>query len=170
MADLAATQTSNKDEWMTPWWFVKLLESEFGEIDLDPCASLGFGKAKKYFTEAENGLLKPWFGTVFCNPPYSQISKWATKAFMEADMGNATVLFLCAARTDTRWWWNSVRHAEVRFIKGRIKFEEWGKEKAVGAPFPSALVVFRKHFHQAFTPTTVYWEIPKEMRNGIEEE
>ena len=55
--------------------------------------------------------------------------------------GGAVVVCLLPARTDTQWWHSYViaHAAEVRFIKGRLKF---GGSKN-SAPFPSAVVVFR---------------------------
>lgn len=86
---------------------------------------------------------------VFCNPPYSQIRQFIGKAAEEARAGRATVVCLVPARTDTRWWhqwiydarWHRTRPGvEVRFLKGRLKFG--GSDNS--APFPSALVVFRR--------------------------
>jgi site-specific DNA-methyltransferase (adenine-specific) len=59
---------------------------------------------------------------------------------MEGDLGK-TVVFLLPARTDTRWFHDFVlpRAAEIRFIRGRLKFG--GSKNA--APFPSMVVVFR---------------------------
>ena len=56
-------------------------------------------------------------------------------------VGGAVVVCLLPARTDTQWWHSYViaHAAEVRFIKGRLKF---GGSKN-SAPFPSAVVVFR---------------------------
>jgi site-specific DNA-methyltransferase (adenine-specific) len=46
---------------------------------------------------------------------------------------------LIPARTDTRWFHDYINNkAEVRFIKGRLKF---GDSKN-SAPFPSMVVVF----------------------------
>jgi len=48
---------------------------------------------------------------------------------------------LIPARTDTRYWHNYVMKAEmVFFVKGRLKFGD----SENSAPFPSAVVVFRK--------------------------
>lgn len=74
------------------------------------------------------------------NPPYGrEIGKWVKKA-AESARGGATVACLLPARTDTRWWHEWViPYAEVRFLRGRLKFggsNNW-------APFPSALVIFR---------------------------
>jgi site-specific DNA-methyltransferase (adenine-specific) len=51
--------------------------------------------------------------------------------------GGVQVVALVPARTDTQWWWDSVIHHEVRFIKGRLKFGN----QTNSAPFPSAIVV-----------------------------
>ena len=63
--------------------------------------------------------------------------EWVKKA-TESD---ATVIMLLPARTDTKWFHNYIYNkAEIRFIKGRLKF---GNSKN-SAPFPSMIVIFRK--------------------------
>ena len=52
---------------------------------------------------------------------------------------NETVVMLIPARTDTKWFHEYIYNkAEVRFVKGRLKF---GNSKN-SAPFPSMVVVF----------------------------
>jgi site-specific DNA-methyltransferase (adenine-specific) len=65
------------------------------------------------------------------------------------------VVVLVFSRTDTKWWWNYVQHrAEVRFVKGRIKFG--GK---ANAPFPSALVIYRGPEENCdIDPRQITWE------------
>ena len=89
----------------------------------------------------DDGLTQNWGGCrVFCNPPYSQIEKWAAKAFYETKQDNTLVVLLIPARTDTKYFHNYIAgRAEIRFIKGRLKFGG-GKNSA---PFPSMLVIFR---------------------------
>jgi DNA N-6-adenine-methyltransferase (Dam) len=54
--------------------------------------------------------------------------------------GGATVVCLLPARTDSAWWHECVLpHAEIRYIRGRLKFNGSGNS----APFPSAIVIFR---------------------------
>ena len=124
-------------EWETPKDFYNKLNEEFN-FDLDPCCNNLNAKCKNYY--AKNGLERPWFGTVFMNPPYGkEITKWVERAYKESKRG-VTVVCLIPSRTDTRWWHRYVMKAdEIRFIKGRLKF---GDAKN-SAPFPSALVVFR---------------------------
>ena len=74
------------------------------------------------------------------NPPYAKYitELWVKKAYESARQG-ATIVCLLPARTDTAYWHQYCAKGEVLLIKGRLKF---GKAKS-GAPFPSALVVFR---------------------------
>jgi hypothetical protein len=118
-------------EWPTPKKVYDDLNAEFC-FDLDPCPLGG----------SEDGtatLFCRWEGRrVFCNPPYGpQIRDFLARG-PEADVA----VFLIPARTDTRWFHELVipYAAEVRFVKGRLKFGE----AKTGAPFPSMIVVYRK--------------------------
>jgi hypothetical protein len=67
------------------------------------------------------------------------IGQWVQKAYESAQLG-ALVVCLLPARVDTRWWHDYViPYAEVRYLKGRLKFGGTGNS----APFPSAVVIFR---------------------------
>lgn len=78
------------------------------------------------------------------NPPYGrEIGRWVAKAHQEARMNGATVVALIPARTDTAYWHDHIQDiAEVRFIRGRVKFEQPDR-KSDPAPFPSAIVIWR---------------------------
>lgn len=76
---------------------------------------------------------------VWCNPPYSNLAEWIKKADAEKDNAEVIVM-LIPARTDTKAFHEHIYHkAEIRFIKGRLKF---GGAKA-SAPFPSMVVIWR---------------------------
>lgn len=134
--------SSNKDDWETPQDFFDKLNEEF-HFDLDPCADCINHKCKKFYTKDDNGLLQDWRGhTVFCNPPYGSKSTvdWIRKCAEEGCKPNTTVVMLIPARTDTRAFHEYIYgKAEIRFIKGRLKF---GGSKN-SAPFPSMLVIFK---------------------------
>lgn len=90
----------------------------------------------------EDGLAQSWAGEcVFCNPPYGRaIGDWVKKCYEEHIKHNITVVMLIPARTDTTYFHKYIyNYAELRFIKGRLKFND-GKQ---GAPFPSMLVIYR---------------------------
>lgn len=130
--------SSKTDSWSTPQEFFDTLNAEFG-FTLDPCATHENAKCEKYFTSTDDGLSECWDGErVFMNPPYGRaIKDWVKKAYES----KALVVCLVPSRTDTRWWHDYVigGGAEVRFIKGRLKFGD----AIHSAPFPSAVVIFR---------------------------
>jgi len=131
--------TSNSDDWSTPQDLYDKLDGEF-HFTLDPCASTENHKTEKYFTEADDGLKQEWHGSVFCNPPYSNIKNWVKKAYEEAQKPYCTrVVMLIPARPDTKYWHEYVQFGtDIRFLKGRLKFGA----ATNSAPFPSAVVVF----------------------------
>ena len=132
--------SSNSDEWATPQDIYNKLDREF-HFDLDPCSTIENHKTDLYFTVEQDGLKQNWAGhKVFCNPPYSNISKWVEKAFRESKNDHTIIVLLIPARTDTRYFHNFIlNRAEIRFIKGRLKF---GNQKN-SAPFPSMIVIFK---------------------------
>lgn len=132
--------SSKTDLWATPQEFFDSLNREF-RFTLDPCCTHENAKCEKHFTKEEDGLSKSWEGeVVFCNPPYGrELSAWVRKCSEESK--HAQVVMLVPARTDTKWFHDYIYgKAEVRFVKGRLKF---GDSKN-SAPFPSMVVVFEK--------------------------
>ena len=133
--------SSNSMEWATPVEFYNSLNLEF-HFTLDPCASDSNYKCRKYFTKEIDGLSQSWENEiVFCNPPYGkEIEKWIKKCYEEHTKNGITVVMLIPARTDTKYFHKYIYNiAEIRFIKGRLKFND-GKTPA---PFPSMLVIYK---------------------------
>ena len=135
------------EKWMAmPKELFEPLYSVFGAFDLDPCSPTSNSRtapvrAKVHYTEDNDGLWLPWFGTVYINPPYGRsIHNWTAKAKAEVAQGSAEmVVGLLPARTDTKYWHRDIKgSASVFFLKGRLKF---GNAEQV-APFPSCLVVW----------------------------
>lgn len=133
--------SSKTDLWETPQDFFDELDKEF-HFDLDVCALPENAKCEKYYTPELDGLIQPWKGTVWCNPPYGrEISNWVRKANYEKEVGT-TVVMLLPARTDTKWFHDYIynrKNVEIRFIKGRLKFSGC----KYNAPFPCMVVIFR---------------------------
>ena len=68
--------SSGTDEWGTPKDLFDQLDSEF-HFNLDVASTDENCKCEMHFTKEDDGLKKDWSGRrVFCNPPYSQISRW----------------------------------------------------------------------------------------------
>lgn len=137
--------SSDKDYWETPKKLFDELNKEF-KFTLDPCASDTNHKCLKYYTKKDDGLSKDWGGEiVFCNPPYGrkETGKWVEKCFNEAKKQNTVVVMLIPARTDTKWFHEYIYNKhEIRFIKGRLKFEINGNTLG-SSTFPSMIVVMK---------------------------
>lgn len=131
--------SSKTDLWETPQELFDELNHEF-HFTLDVCALPENAKCSRYYTPEQDALSQPWEGVCWCNPPYGKgVGEWVRKALFTS-VGGATVVMLLPARTDTRWFHEYIYgKAEIRFIKGRLKF---GGSKN-SAPFPSMIVVFR---------------------------
>lgn len=135
-----ALLSSASEEWETPQEFFDGLNTEF-HFTLDPCATEENHKCEKYFTRQQDGLKMDRGDCVFCNPPYGRkLKQWVAKCYHEGHKENTIVVMLIPARTDTKWFHDYIQHrAEVRFIKGRLRFGG----ATENAPFPSMLVIYR---------------------------
>jgi phage N-6-adenine-methyltransferase len=130
--------TSKTDEWATPQAMFDRLNQEF-TFSLDVCATPENAKCPRYFTATDDGLKQEWDGVCWMNPPYGRsIGAWVKKAF-ESSLQGATIVCLLPSRTDTSWWHDFCLRGDVRFIRGRVRFND-GRGPA---PFPSAIVIFR---------------------------
>ncbi len=143
----SALLSSKKMDWCTPKDFFDKLDAEF-HFALDAAATDKSAKCPQYFTPETDGLSQSWNigGAVFCNPPYGrEIGKWVEKAYKEHLAGVPTIVLLIPARTDTQYFHEYIYgKAEIRFVRGRLRFEDEDGTKADAAPFPSMVVIYRK--------------------------
>jgi len=160
--------SSDSIEWHTPQYVVEWSQHRLfssGHIfSLDVASTDLNKKAPSNYTIEDNGLIKPWFGHVWLNPPYGRtINDWILKSLKEITKENSncnSITLLIPARSDTRWFFSLVNNKikkHIIFIKGRLKFS--GKS---AAPFPSVIV----HLLPSKGETTVSFEsIPKPPRS-----
>lgn len=120
---------TGENEWYTPDKHLELARSVLGGFDLDPASSPIANervKASTIFTEADNGLDKPWAGNVWLNPPYAQpaIAHFADKMVTEWERGEVTgAIVLTHNYTDTAWFQKLARSATaICFTRGRVRF------------------------------------------------
>jgi phage N-6-adenine-methyltransferase len=143
-----ALLSSKNNNWCTPKKFFDELDSEF-HVVLDVAANEKSAKCKDFFTPEQDGLLQSWKrsdGAVFCNPPYGrEIGKWVKKSWEESQLSNTTIVLLIPARTDTKYFHDYIwKRAEIRFIRGRLKFTNESGQSFDPAPFPSMLVIYNR--------------------------
>jgi hypothetical protein len=150
-----------------------------GAIDLDPAScpmAQETVRAKRYYTQEDDGLTKPWKGRTWLNPPYSAglIDKFALKLVNEYLVGNVTAaIVLVDNRTDTGWFYGLAAECErICFTRGRINF--YNESTASSSPANgSALLYFGddpEAFEQVFarfgcivsvcSPRLVEWREP----------
>lgn len=125
-------------DWYTPQWIFDDLGIEF---DLDPCHpknKIPWIPVKKHYSLEDNGLVSPWFGNVWLNPPYGRETTDWLKKMHEYRNGIALVF----ARTDCKWYHDYVVKADgLLFLKGRIRFVDGlGLTKGSGAGCGSMLI------------------------------
>jgi len=143
---------AHSTEWETPQWLFDELDAEFGFV-LDAAANPHNTKCASFFYEGSQSTFEiDWKdhlnrfeepGSIFLNPPYDcTIGQWVRKALLESLRG-ATVVCVLPVRTSTAWWNEYVLRAnEIRFLRGRVRFEYQGKQ--LGSPREdTAIVVFR---------------------------
>jgi len=109
------TETT-RDDWQTPIEIVRAL----GEFDLDPCANCDdpIRLARVGFTS--NGLVTPWHGRVWLNPPYgTEARAWLARL---SHHGNGIALI--PPRVGAQWFHQVVFDTfdAILFHRGRIAF------------------------------------------------
>ena len=131
--------SSASDEWATPSDVYAALDSEF-HFDFDPCP----------LNPTFDGLASNlgWGLRNFINPPYSQKLKEAFihKALEESRKGKLCVMLLPVS-TSTKIFHEVIKPnaKEIRFVKGRIKFDYCGihDPKRNGGMHDSMIVIFK---------------------------
>lgn len=134
----------NGRHWATPPEVFDPLHAEF-QFTLDACATPENAKLQRYYTEEQNGLVQSWAGErVFMNQPYGrEIYPWTRKAYIETFQPDTLVVGLLPASCDLAWWHEDVvGKAEVRYIRGRVRFLTGGAYRASGF-FASVIVIWR---------------------------
>ena len=139
MAKTFNTQGDGHDEWLTPKWITDTL----GPFDLDPCSPgdrRPWDTASYHLSVHDDGLKAPWFGRVWCNPPYGRETfKWLDKL---ATHGNGVALIF--ARTETVGFHRQVwdRAHSVLFFEGRLAFHRVDGTSGDVANAPSCLIAY----------------------------
>lgn len=128
-----------EETWLTPRYILDAL----GPFDLDPCCppNMPWQTAATMFTKEDDGLAQPWFGRVWCNPPYDRDAvQWMRKL---AQHGCGTALVF--ARTETRWFVETVWNAAdaIFFFHQRLTFcHSDGRPAKANGGAPSVLAAY----------------------------
>jgi len=121
------TDESRRDDWETPDWLFRCVSEVLGPFTVDAAADLNNTKCLQCF---KDGLAQDWgIHRVWCNPPYSEIEEWTSKAYRESLTGAYSVLLL-PSYTGASWWHRDIPLAsQIVFLRAKFPF--------VGAPYNS---------------------------------
>lgn len=102
------TERADRDRRFTLDSTLDAIADRFGHRwDLDVCAEELAHVCDRYYSleRGENGLALPWHGDVWCNPPWSELSKWVRRAW-DAWRGGAcsTITMLIPVRCEQPFW------------------------------------------------------------------
>lgn len=137
---------SGKYEWYTPKKFIDAARNVMGSIDLDPASSEIANKviqSTKIYTEQDSGLVHPWSGNVWMNPPYnnSLVGEFTRKLIEDLPSINQACVLVNNA-TETRWFDHIVTKCDVMCaVKGRIKFLHENGE-ATGSSLQGQVIMY----------------------------
>lgn len=120
-------QDSGCVEYYTPPKIIAAAHMLLGTIDLDPASSLKANetvKAKRIYTEADNGLALPWDGNVWMNHPFSRQGnrEWIGKLVEEYGNGRVyAAVCICFAAVNAQWF-QPLLHLPQFFPAQRINY------------------------------------------------
>lgn len=142
------------DDRRTPRTLWLYLSGKYGPFDLDAAANDENALCPRYFTIERSGLVEPWFGVVWCNPPFSDVGSWVRRAWEQAPNCQRIVMVLPANRTEQGWWQTHVEpyrdgrstrdgiRLTTEFLRSRINFATPGRGKYnSSAPFGCVLLI-----------------------------
>lgn len=131
--------SERNDRWLTPLTVIDAL----GRFDLDPCGAPDHPTAAEVYTleDGRDGMLEPWFGRVWLNPPYGREMRQWVERLVEHGTGTA----LIPVATGTKLWQDVIfpEASAIHFYRHRIKFlRRDGKHDDMVSPQASAIVAF----------------------------
>lgn len=130
-------------EWGTPQWLYDDLNQEFN-FTVDVASTHENAKCKIHYTKVDNVFAENLQGeTIWCNPPYDidMLDVFTKFLWRQTRQDNTLAVMLVPVKSDQAWWHNYVLLSEVRFIRGRIKFQ--GAKS--GCPMAVCLVIMQRN-------------------------
>ena len=116
---------SGDDEYYTPREIIEASRHVLHGIDLDPASNPTAQKivqAHRYFTKEDDGLKQKWSGSVFLNPPFSNLEGFADKLISELKNVREAI-FIGRMDVGTRWGQKIMQNSNSFCVpKRRIQF------------------------------------------------
>ena len=122
------------NEWFTPHMYIQAAREVMGGIDLDPASCEQANrtvKATRYYTKEENGLMMPWYGRIWMNPPFGKTDMGGMTSLQREftakllrDFASGAVeqaIILCIANPSV-YWFQPFLDFSVCFLRGHLYF------------------------------------------------
>lgn len=149
MTNIKVSHSTN--DWFTPPRYVEAAREVMGCIDLDPASCEEANrtvKASRYYTKKENGLMQPWYGRIWLNPPYgrteqggaSLLEHFTRHLIDQYQHGNVVeAIMLIPVNTATRWF-DQLWQYPICFPPFRVRFVQAGGGTANDISFGTCFV------------------------------
>ena len=125
-------------DYSTPLSLFNPLAEEFN-LKIDVCVTSENAKLDTYWTIDDDALKQDWVGNCWMNPPFSRhLNKWVKKAWQDSKKFGGTKVCLVPVRSNTKWWGEIIKDAEIRFIIGEVNFNEAER----GLWLPMCILIF----------------------------
>lgn len=153
------------DNWSTPPALIQALRKEF-QFTLEVCAAADNRAMPDIpYMGLDNDLdamhndWGPKGSVCFCNPPYSALTDFVTRATEQSAEGR-TIIQLIPAYPGTLYFQDFVAQfaQDIRFLRGRLTFWENGVKGKYPARFDSAIVVWTLYGHSVLSPAIHFWD------------
>lgn len=155
-------------EWWTPPEIVDPGREMFGGFSLDVASCEGANKivkATEFYTEREDGLTRPWFGSVWMNAPYgidhsavetngSRVGMWLDRLGADYDDGLVVRALALVYVESGRGWFKPLWQRDLCFLDKQVRhISPDGRgssptKHSVIVHFGDDLDAFRKHYGQ----------------------
>jgi hypothetical protein len=146
------------DNWYTPISLISHVRDFFqGDITTDPASSDYANKlikARTYYVKEQNGLIRPWKGRVWCNPPYcngaaltwleTAKEKWLDREYIDCIM--------LINRSDNKHIYDLIDNYACAYfqIRNRVKFINGQAHEGKTAPRYNNDLIYFGHKSTAF--------------------
>ena len=148
---------SGNQEWYTPVEIIEAARKTLGRIDLDPfsCAKANeVVKATHIYTKEDDGFIRPWFGKVWVNHPFSrENNKRIAEQVSNQHYGNdCEIVMITFAATSESWFKPLLYHPQC-YLHGRTNYYDQNGDKVKGCTKGSVITYLGKDvkaFYEAF--------------------